>query len=775
MNLKNNIFFFALLFVSVQFLGQRSINFKHIVPKIKNSNFYIKQIAQDSLGNIWMTYADGILKYNGYGYQLIEKAKIFPRISENDQINDIETDDNKNIWISSKNGLLTKYSSKKGKFIGVFKDFTEQIEIFKTKNNKAWFVTKTGQLYNYNNNKTEIFVTIPNINGTDNIVQSIEIGNDNQVYVSTSKGKIYSYSNETKSLNELVGPYTDYPGPIVLQTDNYNKLWIGTEAFGLLIYDIKQDTFIQESFFKEKIKLVKEELFISFFLDSENNIWAGTDGDGLYKIKSKTGEILIYEKDVANNFSLSSNTIIDINEDNHKNIWIVTNYGILDIVPKINTDLKYHNGSINAGFTRTLSVYKSSTGKLWIGTDGVGLTQYDVKNDETKSFLNKKNNGFYVQSITEDINKNIWVGTYKNGLWYYNTNLKKFTKIQILNDKSQKATDVRTVFTDSKNRIWVGSNVSFSIYNQNRSLLASFNPKNTIGLMGSILESITEDENGNIWLGILGGGLFRFNENKSNIKKSTFTNYSSDDKEIVNGIRSMCFGKQNELWFISNLGNLFLFNTTSKTYKNYNSIKSLNTYPLSAIVSQNQNNLWISSSNGIHHYNTETQNLKTYSTTDGFQNNNYRARNSFKDREGFIYFGSNEGINYFDPTKIKKEKSDVKLFINEINVLNKPAKEILKNQISSEPFNVKDFFLENDQSSFSFKFSAIDNILNPNFSYSYRLNGFDKEWKTIYTEGEASYTNIPPGNYTLEIMANEMNSNLLISKKEVKITINKPI
>jgi ligand-binding sensor domain-containing protein len=626
----------------MQFSSQNNINFKHIIPKIKNSNFSINQTIQDSLGNIWITYSDGVLKYNGYEYQLIAKEEMFINIHENDKINLIQTDDNKNIWVSSINGLLTKYDSKEGKFEDIFKDFKEPIEIFQSKENNLWFVTKTGQLYKRTDHKTEMVVTIPNINGSDNKVQSIEISN-NQVYISTSKGKIYSYSNNTKSLNELIGTYTGYPGPIELQTDNYNKLWIGTEAFGLLIYDINQDSFIQEKFFKEQITKFNKDLFISFFLDSNNYIWAGTDGDGLYKINSKTGETTIFQKDVMNNSSLSSNTIIDINEDNHKNIWVVTNYGVLDILPETNTNLKYHNGYVTPGLTRTLSIYKSDTGTLWIGTDGIGLTQFDTKNNQTKSFLNGNNNGFYVQSITEDIKKNIWFGTYKNGLWHYNIKRNTFKKIPIINDKKQTATDVRTVFRDSKNRIWVGSNVSLNIYNSNQDLITSFNPQKKSGLKGALLENITEDDNQNIWLGVKDGGLFKFNENENDIKNSTFTNYKSNFKEIITGIRSMSFGKQNELWLISNMGNLFLFNTTNKTFKNYNNIKSLNTNSLRAVVSQDPKNLWISSSNGIHHFNLETQNIITFYTTDGFQNNNYRAGNSFKDKDGLLYFGTDYG------------------------------------------------------------------------------------------------------------------------------------
>lgn len=768
--LKNKLFLIFLFCLSFHFFGQNNINFKHLSPQINNSNIFISKTAQDSLGNVWMVCTKGILKYNGYSYQLIPQKEIFPEISSDDWIDNIQNDHNKNLWITSYNGLVTHYSSYHGKFENKFSTPTDPIEIIKPKQNEVWFITKTGQLYSHVNNKTEMLVSIPNINGIDNRVRSMEIGNNHNVFISTSKGKIYTYSKTTKMLSELVGPYTDYPGLIILQRDQNNKLWIGTEAFGLLIYDLNESAFVQDRFFKENITLVNKEFFIMLFLDSNNNIWAGTDGDGLYKINIKTGNINIYKKDSTNKFSLNSNTILHINEDNHQNIWVVTNHGTIDIATNPNSNIKHHNGSSNNIPLRILSVFKSKKETLWIGTDGSGLTKVEKGNTRTKSYFNDNANSFYVQSIAEDDKNNIWIGTYKNGLWFHNLKQNTFKKIPVINSKNQKATDIRTVFKDSKDRMWVGSNVSINIYNAKQNLIASFSIKSNNGLNGIILESILEDENNNIWLGMQGGGLFKFNENTKAIKNSTFTNYKCDCIEIAKGVKSMCVVKDNLLGLITYTDKLFLFNTKTKTYTNFNTNKYLNPN-LNAIVSEDSNNLWLSSSKGIQHLNTKTNKVTTFFTSDGFQNNYYMPRSVFKDNIGHLYFGSKEGVSFFDPKKLTKEKSEAKLFINNIQVLNKPAKVLLKNQITTDVFNLNKLSLENNQSSFTIKFSAIDNILNPNFTYSYKLDGFDEDWKTTHTEGLATYTNIPPGQYTLDIMASEMNHTDVISRKKLAITI----
>src|SRR5690606_4715501 len=58
-----------------------------------------------------------------------------------------------------------------------------------------------------------------------------------------------------------------------------------------------------------------------------------------------------------------------------------------------------------------------------------------------------------------------------------------------------------------------------------------------------------------------------------------------------------------------------------------------------------------------------------------------------------------------------------------------------------------------DQSSFSFRFAALDNILYPKHFYAYRLKGFDDHWGKNQTNRSATYTNIPAGSYTFEVKA----------------------
>jgi signal transduction histidine kinase/DNA-binding response OmpR family regulator len=296
---------------------------------------------------------------------------------------------------------------------------------------------------------------------------------------------------------------------------------------------------------------------------------------------------------------------------------------------------------------------------------------------------------------------------------------------------------------------------------------------NSNNLEGDVLQSIIEDQNGILWLGTK-KNLFELKENLTNLQKSTFSrqsNYGNDTIKIK-GIINIAIGKPDELWLI-NEGKLYNFNTKNKTYNTFDHIESFNGVNIASVI-VDYNNLWLSSNNGIICFNTKNYTTKIYYNTDGLQDNTFLPRSAFKDSEGILYFGNTKGLNYFNPKTLKKEKSYAKLYINKVEVLNQPIDSFLPLQVASGTYNLESLDLKNNQSSFSFRFSAIDNILNPKYYYAYRLKGFDKGWITNHSERLATYTNIPAGDYTFELKASTEMNLWDISTKQINVSIEQP-
>ena len=759
--------------------GQNQTNFNHISPVLNNKVISITQTEQDAFGYMWMLFGNGILKYDGYDYKLIKNKTIFSTWQSADIIKNITSDAEKNIWLLTRSGLVSKYDSNHGTYEDISSIIAEPIQKIRAKEGCVWLLTKNNILYRYTDAKIDKIADIFNDITPREIVKDMDLTNPNEVFLTTDSGRLYHYEIKSKELNELVGSFTGFPGDLILTSDKNNRLWIGTDSFGFFIYDTIKKEFIQDTFFNNEKFKVDKELFLSVFFDSNGYIWGGTDGGGLYKIDSNTGKIDVFIKQDSNQSSLGSNTILNISEDNHKNIWISTNYGKLNVLPFKNKNIGYHEGSSNKTPQRVLSIFKSSKDILWIGTDGSGLTKVSTNSKNAviseSHYLNNidLNNSYYVQSIIEDSNANIWFGTYKNGLFFHDTHKNIFKKIRIINSKKQEGTDVRTIFKDSKNRIWVGSNTSLNVYSSKLNLMAVFDV-NSHNLEGYVLQSITEDQDGIIWLGTK-KNLFKLKENLINLQNSTFSKQSNHNTNSINikGVMHIAIGNTNELWLISNEGKLFKFNTTSKTYSTFDHIDSINGVLITAVI-VDDNNLWLSSNNGIICLNIKDNITETYYNTDGLQDNMFLSRSAFKDAQDILYFGGIKGVNYFDPKTLRKKKSHAKLYLNEVEILNQPIDSIIPLQVASGVYNLESLVLENTQSSFSFRFSAIDNILNPKYYYAYRLKGFNENWITNHPERIATYTNIPSGDYAFEVKASTKTDRWDISTKQINISIKQP-
>ncbi|MBJ6367765.1 ATP-binding protein [Snuella sedimenti] len=783
---KFYVFLGAVVFFTLIVSGQNHTNFSHISPTLNNRDIRVFKTLQDSIGNIWMAYGGGLLIYDGYRYKAISNNSIFPDRKSGDYLKDMVLDSSKNIWLLSHQGSLTKYHAKGKHFEAIASLIKEEtINAIKVKGDTVWMGTQGGAVYRYANAVMDSIMHVPEKDFPENFISDIEVGPDDELFLSIGygTGNILVYSNKSNHLEVLDAPFKGYPGGLVIVADNYNKLWIGTETYGLFVYDIVNKRFIQDTFFKGRLFNIRNEMFRVLYCDSNGFVWGGTDGGGLYRIDAHKGDVTLFTKQNTNESSLSTNTILDINEDAHKNLWVITNYGKVNILPNANNSIHYHEGSQTNSPLRILSIYRSSKNVLWVGTDGEGITKITFNKDgssKEKQYFNDAilNKGFYVQSIVEDDNANLWFGTYKNGLWFSNTQKDSFKKIEISNSKKLKASDVRAVYKDSKGRIWVGSDISINVYSKNQKLLASFE-HNSYGLKGSIVESIIEDQNETIWFGLYEGGLFQFIENKDELKASSFVNCSTVNNETpmgALGIKSMAIGDANTIWMVNGSGKLLKFNTEHHNYTSFKNMDVLADKSLSAVVMEDNDNLWLSTTNGICHFNVKDSIIKTYYKADGLQDNVFMSRSVFKASDGMLYFGGVKGLNYFYPKDLDKNQSLARLQINSIEILNQSANVLIPEQIPNELFDAKSLILKHSQSSFSFRFSAVgNNILDPKYYYTYRLKGFDADWITSNTERIATYTNIPSGNYTFEVKAGTKRGVWDIPVKKITITIAPPI
>ena len=238
----------------------------------------------------------------------------------------------------------------------------------------------------------------------------------------------------------------------------------------------------------------------AFCEDNGGNIWIGTDGGGL-DLFSRDRHIFQHHRyDPFNEKSLGADAVLDVMRDREGRIWVSTWGGGLNLLDKSTGHFtRYQNNpkdstSISSNFVQ--KTFEDYEGYIWVATYYGGLNLFDhkkgkfsrIKDPSGKTSLSGKN----IVSLLEDAEGRIWIGTDDGGLNCYYETTRHFTHYF---NTEEKMPDLRVLFSDSKNRLWVGQKGLY-LFDPVRNHFRLFTDK--AGLSNEFIKGITEDGQGNL-------------------------------------------------------------------------------------------------------------------------------------------------------------------------------------------------------------------------------------------------------------------------------------
>ena len=258
-------------------------------------------------------------------------------------------------------------------------------------------------------------------------------------------------------------------------------------------------------------------------------------------------------------------------------------------------------------------IFQDRKGFLWIGTedglnkfDGYQFTKYTHIPGDTTSLSDIR-----VQTLLEDHTGNLWVGT-ADGLNELDRETNLF--IQYRHEThSIHHNDVRTIIQDRSGAVWIGTKgrgiTRISMRElEGRSPTEPINeeivdfihdPDDPNSLSNDGVESIQEDDQGNLWIAT-DDGLSRMDPNTGR-----FTNYYHDKNNpnsLVNdNVERLYQDREGNLWVGTSYG-LSKFNPEDQSFKNYipvpgdvENLKNL----IWAIFEDNNNTFWVGTVDGL--------------------------------------------------------------------------------------------------------------------------------------------------------------------------------
>jgi hypothetical protein len=138
-------------------------------------------------------------------------------------------------------------------------------------------------------------------------------------------------------------------------------------------------------------------------------------------------------------------------------------------------------------------------------------------------------------------------------------------------------------------------------------------------------------------------------------------------------------------------------------------------------------------------------------------------------------FGGVNGLTLFNPDSIKFSRVIPDVVFVDFTILNKPVIPGSKGSpLNSDIDFVNSITLNHTQSTFTIKFAALDYNAPENNRYSYKMEGYDKEWINTGNNNIADYTNLRPGKYTFLLKGSNSDGIWNETARQIEIRIRPP-
>ncbi len=456
----------------------------------KYKNEYVNIVFKDSKNNFWLG-ANGLIQLNE-NYEIKNKYssdKTISNLKYGNLILSIAEDNHGNILTGTRNGLNKfeygtriysklniendRQNKRKGNFIN---------QILVDKGGIIWASSYETGVYKiipqdqrfrnyfaYNNTSNELSA-LP--------VKTIAETKTGEVFIGSYGAGILSLDTTNNRLEYLKA--TDKNNKFIksFAVDNI-KLWVGGNN-GLSLYNLLRKKFEIVNFKNSSRKNFDRIPISSLMIDSKDRLWIGTDGFGLYTLNQDSNEIsfININSETSDGEDNQKNYILTLKEDNEGNIWIGTYAGLFKYNDKDSSVVLYGHDDKNKNSLSNnyvFSICEDNNRNLWIGTSD-GLNKYNHQIDGFEKYFEKDGlpNGV-INSIIADFYGNLWISTNK-GISKFNISAKHFDNFDIKDGLSSSLFLQDASLLGSDGNIYFGNQKGVCVFNPNNIKQSNFSP-----------------------------------------------------------------------------------------------------------------------------------------------------------------------------------------------------------------------------------------------------------------------------------------------------------
>ncbi len=463
--------------------------------------------------------------------------------------------------------------------------------------------------------------------------------------------------------------------------------------------------------------------------DASGDVWVGFDHYGLAKLHGTS--LLRY----TTSFGLPSDDVSVLLQDESGNIWVgLRDEGAVSLHSGLFRTYGQREGVGESKIWTTLAAHD---GSVWIGMNTKGLDHLHP-NGQIDHYTKAQGFPFgAVLALYEDDDHSVWAGLDTGTLAHVTGN-----QVHVYKDTAPVKAGIRGIVRGPGHDLYVLYRRARGIYHfhNGRLLQEKSNIPDPITFATSGLD-------GSVWLGTDHAGVTHW-------KGSVLEHFAAKEGLPSESISSIYVESRNIVW-VATTGGLSLIR--QKRVTNFTPANGLDSFTIGSVLPDSSGYLWMSSNKGISK--ALRQDLidfadgrithfpsVVYGTSDGMRNaecNYGTSPSASRAPDGRLWYATAAGATSIDPGHSTPYAGEPEAEIESLSVDGKPVS-LARNVV-----------LKKGEHDLQVNFTAPDFIAANHLRFRYRLQGFDSVWNDAGSRRQAIYTHLPPGDYTLQVQAQD--------------------
>ncbi len=738
------------------------------------ANASVSSIFQDDYGFMWLGTQGGLHRYDGSDMRLYTNEPFADNQLSHHLIQTLFYEGGDTIWAGTYGGL-NRLDSDTGHFRSFESDEDDTstldnnvvVSIGRDHRETLWVGTLSG----LNRLDDESTGTVTRFSDEiSSTVRALYLDSHDTFWIGAVDGLYRLVYEGDDPVFEPVGDELPSQAVMDIAEDSEGNIWVGAWDGG--VSKLHPDGTLAEHY------PLHDNRIYTILVASSGTVYAATWGGGLATIDPQSGETVAFTADEDDRHSLAHDVVYSLHEDSLGQIWVGTNgngISILDpgrgdyrmVHPRLPREQRLPHGQVRSLF------YDEQDDVLYAGMQQRGFA---ARNQRDGTFTHWSHDSEDPDSLSDDQVNTIkrygdalLLGTNK-GIDRFDPQTKTFTPMweELAGASGLSAPIVYALKRSSDGTLWIGT------YDQG---VLRRTPDGEVhhyphitgdanSLSDNLVYEIHEDAYGTIWVGTNRG----LNRYAPDIDGFHQYRYDPENPEGIshNSMIHAFEDSHDNLWFATRGGGLMRYERDTDTWKHLTMEDGLSTNHVRAAGEAAPGVIYAAHASGLDRIDIESMSITTLGEDHGLLGDEIASATTRLPDGSLLFSGFSVITRITDDRYSEREAGAAPVQITGISVMNRG------HEGERLPHLIDHVELSHEENMIGFEFALLDFRSGHADCYQYRLIGFDDTWTQCSPSREATFTNLPPGEYTFEVRASSAGSDGPFETAQVAITIVPP-